>query len=298
MDLTELMHGGPGRLLSCATCGLAVRDELSAARYEEDVYDSDLLRHLYPRYQAAFQSKEAHYRDLVPPGAEIIELGSHLGAFLEVAESWSWRPIGLDIGRITSAFARDRGLTVRRASLDEAKLSRHHADALFIWNCFEQLEEPSACLRSAHSVLKPYGLVIVRTPNVTFYEQRREALGKAFRRRALQAPILVVLGIGPSALGKAFRRRALQELGYNNLLGFPYLAGYSPSALASLLRRNGFAPVMAFDSTPITVPFADPLPQVERDSERLRRRDEQSAAIPPENLSGPWIEIVARRETN
>jgi hypothetical protein len=45
-------------------------------------------------------------------------VGSHLGAFLEAAKKWGWRPIGLDIGESTSAFARKRGGTVKSTALD------------------------------------------------------------------------------------------------------------------------------------------------------------------------------------
>jgi hypothetical protein len=54
----------------------------------------------------------------LPPGAEILEAGSHLGAYLKVAENWGSKPIGLDIGRDGSAFARRQGRTVKPAVLE------------------------------------------------------------------------------------------------------------------------------------------------------------------------------------
>lgn len=152
MDLTEFMHGGPGRLLACANCGLLMREEGGAAHYDHDVYDPDLMQHLYPRYARAFRGKGNNYRHLLPPRADVIELGSHLGAFLEVAEDWGWRPTGLDIGEFTSAFARSKGFTVRRESLEDSALRSHTADAVFIWNCLSRsrirrlhYETPTAC---------------------------------------------------------------------------------------------------------------------------------------------------------
>jgi len=112
------MHGGPGRLLSCPTCGLLTRDEDATARYEADVYDRELMSYLYPRYLQAFAEK-TWYKPLLGDHAEILEVGSHLGAFLQTAEQWGWRPIGLDIGASTSDFARSKGMSVKRLSLED-----------------------------------------------------------------------------------------------------------------------------------------------------------------------------------
>jgi hypothetical protein len=99
------------------------------------------MRHLYPRYRDAFARKCGHFQPLLPPGAEVLEVGSHLGSFLEIAETWSWKPVGLDIGRETSAFARHQGGTVKRVSFDDYSPPAR-PDAIFIWNYFEQLDDP------------------------------------------------------------------------------------------------------------------------------------------------------------
>jgi SAM-dependent methyltransferase len=258
MDLTEFMHGGMGRLLACARCGLTVRDEATRAHYEDDLYDLELLDHLYPRYRKAFQRKETQYRPLLPPRADVVEIASHLGAFLETAEEWDWRPTGLDIGEYTTRFARSRGLTVQRKPVEDFRLRLGRADAVFLWNCFEQLEDPASTLREAHRLLKPNGLVIVRVPNVAYYQH--------WRRKLWQGHF----------------HEALEKLGYNNLLGFPYLYGYTPEALSRILRRNGFQPLQKFGSSLIVTPFPDPKPQVRAEWRSVRQ------------VAGPWIEMVGQ----
>ena len=216
MDLTTFMHGGPARLLSCRACGMLLREEETRAHYHNEVYDSDLMRHLYPRYLAAFRENEAQVRPLLRDGAEVLEVGSHLGSFLQASEEWGWRAVGLDIGASTSAFARGLGLSVMRLALEDYSPQSRRPDALFIWNCFEQLEDPAAALHKSHRVLDRWGLLTVRVPNTDFYR---------WHRRRLADPL------------------ALKILGYNNLLGFPYLHGYTPSALFKLLRGTGFQPI-------------------------------------------------------
>jgi SAM-dependent methyltransferase len=261
MDLTRFMHGGPGELASCQICGLVVRREDDQPYYETDQYDRELLEVLYPRYRGAFESKMGYLHSLLPSRAEVVEVGSHTGAFLEVAENAGWRPTGLDIGEDTSTYAIRRGLRVHRESLHDARLPTGTAHGVFIWNCFEQIGDPKQALSDTHRILQPGGVLVVRVPNLAYYERYH-------------------------------RRRAFVSLVHQNLLGFPYQHGYTPATLGAAMRAGGFQVLCGIDSNLLTSPF----PQWTHKLERERRR----ACVPervhsPDKLSGPWIELVCRR---
>lgn len=105
-------------------------------------------------------------------------------------------------------------------------------------------------------------MLVVRTPNVSFYEQWHARLRR---------------GLG----------NALRGLAYNNLLGFPYQYGYSRSALIRLLRRFGFYSITGYNSSLLTMPFPDPRLQVQMEATMVDRAFTRM---------GPWIEIVCRRK--
>jgi hypothetical protein len=259
MDLTQFMHGGPAEIVACAVCGTVRRNDEQAAQYESDRYDRALMQHLYPRYRDAFARKRDHFQPLLRPGAEVLEVGSHLGAFLEIAETWSWKPVGLDIGRDTSAFVRRRGGTVKQVSLDDYSPAGR-PDAIFIWNCFEQLKDPWDTVIRARSILSRHGLVVLRVPNAEFY--RRPVLSTS---------------------------QGLRAISYNNLLGFPYLNGYSLEALRRLLASTGFEAVAAFATSLLTPPYPEISGRVRKEWYQARMETENSGAA-----SGPWVEIVGR----
>jgi SAM-dependent methyltransferase len=265
MDLTRFMHGGRGRLISCLNCGLLSREENADAHYDSDLYDPDLMRHLYPRYVRAFEEKKTQYGRLLRARADVLEVGSHLGAFLQTAEQWGWRPVGLDIGASTSTFSRRQGLSVKRMAIEDY-LPRLRHDAVFIWNCFEQLDDPSSALRNSHRLLQPHGLLVVRVPNVQFYQHKRKQLKDASSRRSLRL------------------------LAYNNLLGFPYLHGYTPDLLCRLLRANGFNPMVSHNSNLLTPPYPDLSTKITKEWRAVRRETESSPTA-----DGPWIEVVSCR---
>jgi SAM-dependent methyltransferase len=267
-DLLDFMHGFPAPLVECTGCGLLTRDEAhvrGASSYEEDTNDPDVLAQVYPRYVQAFRNKAVAYRDRLRPHANVLELGSHIGAFLQTAEEWNWSPLGLDIGRDTTEFIRSRGLPVRREVLEDAQLGHSAFDAVFVWNCFEQITDPGPVLASIRQVLKEHGLLVVRVPNALPY-------------RLLRGDVL--------------------SLAWNNLLGFPYLYGYTAENLNRLLARYGFAYVRGFNSELVTTPFADVPKYLRAEQKQISRTvAEWSTRTSASTLTGPWIEVIYRRMT-
>ena len=260
MDLTHFMHGGPAKVTACTNCGTLHRRGERPATYESDRYDGALLRHLYPRYLQAFERKRTRYQSLLRAHAEVLEIGSHVGAFLESAETWGWRPIGLDIGVETSEFAQRQGATVKRLALADYTPCLRSFDAVFIWNCFEQLDDPRRSLREAQRLLSRHGLVVLRVPNAEYYCQHI-----------------------------ARNKRWLPSLGYNNLLGFPYLNGYSLDSLERLLRSANFEPIATFATNLLTPPYPD---MGARMSEEWKNLETEAECAPPR--ASPWIEVAAR----
>jgi SAM-dependent methyltransferase len=261
MDLTHFMHADPAEVLACTVCGTLRRWNEPPVAYESDQYDLTLLRHLYPRYRRAFERKRSWYQGLLPSHAEVLEVGSHVGSFLEVAEWWGWKPIGLDIGTETSDFARRQGATVRQLALEDYSRLFSPLDAVFIWNCFEQLEDPRQTLAEVRRILSPHGVVVLRVPNAAFYRRQ--------------------ISRGPAA--------SLLSLGYNNLLGFPYLNGYSPASLHRLLQSMNFEPVATFASSLLTPPYPEMNRSLRDEWRTVRMQAERSGAA-----ESPWIEVVGR----
>lgn len=268
-DLTDFMHGFAAPVRACRGCGLLTRAErrvCDADSYSEDPNDPDVMRQLFPRYARAFRNKAPGFRELLRPGADVLEIGSHLGAFLQVAEEWNWTAVGLDVGADTSAFARARGFDVRREMAEETRLRAGSFDAVFVWNCFEQIPDPASTLRAAYGLLKPRGIMVVRVPNARFYLERRSEDHAA--------------------------------LAWNNLLGFPYLHGYAEHHVNRIARRHGFEFVRGFDSELVTMPFPDLTEEIrsaQRTASRTSARRSVETTARSGELTGPWIEMAYRR---
>ena len=281
-DLTDFFHTEKADILECGNCGLLIRNEHEpppARQYAEDEYDPEVIDHLYPRYVDAFRKKENPYRRLLPEGARVLEIGSHYGAFLQVASEWGWSAVGIDPGKDTSRFAASKGFTVHNVAVEEAALPDAIFSGEFIWNCFEQIEQPPKSLAICRRALVPGGLLIVRTPNGKFYSLCERLL------------------LGDST-GTAEKDFLLRVMGYNNLLGFPYSYGYSGETLTQLVSAYGFRYEGALNSELLTFPLPENPEWVEQE-ERAINKDVRLLANSvladgSGSLIGPWIEVWFR----
>lgn len=106
----------------------------------------------------------------------------------------------------------------------------------------------------------------MRVPNADFYREQQ------WRLRNLRS------------------QAALKLLGYNNLLGFPYLHGYTPATLDRLLCTHHFDPVATLDSSVIEPPYPQMSAQICDEWRETRHESER-----PRTTGGPWIEILCRK---
>jgi SAM-dependent methyltransferase len=281
-DLTDFFHNERAELLTCTQCTLLMRsgcEHPPAKNYAADPYDPSAIEQVYPQYVRAFAAKERPYRSLLPKGATVVELGSHYGAFLEVAEQWGWKAIGVDVGRASTSFARSHGRTVRFGELSDCHFETASVDGLFLWNCLDQIETPAPVLAEARRLLKPNGLLVVRTPNGLFYWLCQKML-----REASLAPE---------------RAHWLWEaMAYNNLLGFPYRYGYSRATLQRLIEPFQLRVEGMLNSELLTLPLPEEPGWVVAEERQIQHGVQLLAhsVLRHEGgeLIGPWIEMWFR----
>jgi len=281
-DLTDFFHQEQADILICNGCKLLIRRQRAtpeAHTYSKDEYDPSVIEQVYPQYLNAFRAKETPYRGLLASNARVLEIGSHYGAFLETAAEWGWNAAGVDVGKDTAQFARSKGFTVYGTEIEQCNFANDHYDAVFIWNCFEQIEDPKPTLNECRRILKPGGLLVVRTPNGLFYGLCEQLLA------------------GPNlAAGSA--DLLTHAMAYENLLGFPYLYGYSKSTLERLISTYSFTLEGTLNSELITLPLPESPEWVEQEEREINSEMRLLARAVLRDtggeLTGPWIEIWFR----
>jgi len=218
-DSADVARGESAELLVCRQCDILVRHEKHPPRFESDPYEPFAMERMLRSHINAYRRKRRLYQPLLQRGARVVEVGSYVGGFLHVAREWGWDPTGVDVGHDTSRFARSHGYTTLDGTLDACAFDAHSFDGVFIWNTFEQIADPKALLDEVRRILKPRGVLVIRTPNADFYRSHDD----------------------------------LPLLGHSNLLAFPHLYGYTRDSLRRMAESCGFAEIAT-----TTAPHIDP----------------------------------------
>lgn len=226
-DSAELMYGYPADIRICPGCRSLFRSRDSIPddiqqRYQQDPYPPATLERLWDRYTQSYrQDQDWMLRQLTtatPAGdrahpPQLLEIGSHVGAFLAYAEANGWAAHGVDLGVTVTAYAQGRGMDSRAGTFDPDGYAPNSLDAVWILNCFEHFPDPAGLLIRLADILRPGGRLILRTP-------RAEGIQALYRARP-----------------RPIARLALTQ---DNALGVPFPRCYSERGLLALLARTGY----------------------------------------------------------
>jgi 2-polyprenyl-3-methyl-5-hydroxy-6-metoxy-1,4-benzoquinol methylase len=178
---TTLSYGEHFRIVQCAQCGLVYtsprRKPAAILNDYESVVDTRYLEEQAARV-ATFAQNIRPLEKLL--GHEVngraagqrtnhnrlLDVGAHVGIFVEVAAKRGWEAAGLEPSRWAVEEGHRRGLTMHQGTLRDAELDAASYDAVTMWDVVEHLIDPMADLVEAARLLKPGGALLVHTINI------------------------------------------------------------------------------------------------------------------------------------
>lgn len=132
------------------------------------------------KYQPYLEGKQVHprdsnYREIVKalsrhrPRGKLLDVGCHSGFFLRLAKEHGWSVLGVEPSEVTAQFGRDYfGLEVINSTLEEAALPSEEFDLVTLNDVFEHLPNPASVVAEIRRVLRPDGLLFIKTPNASY----------------------------------------------------------------------------------------------------------------------------------
>ncbi len=107
------------------------------------------------------------------PGGRVLDIGCGSGGYLAFLASLGWTCEGVEPGPNSRAYAQEvLGLAVHPGPLTARRFPEEFFDVVTMWHVIEHLPDPLETLREVRRVLKPDGVLMVRTPNVESLEAR------------------------------------------------------------------------------------------------------------------------------
>jgi SAM-dependent methyltransferase len=286
-DRADFTQDYATNIVQCQECGLLMRHPRPSAyqteqKYAEDTYGAERLQALYDAQVELFRPKARALQSLLRPGMRVIEVGCFVGGFLKAGQEQGWEMLGIDPGEEVTAFCQRQHLPVCRGTLEEARIPAGTADAVTIWNTFDQLPDPKPALIEVQKVLRPGGLLLLRIPNGACF-----ARCMAWERRLQHR------------LWRRVRGWLHCALAWNNLLAFPYLYGYSLSNLDRLLAKYGLHRLRAEPDVLVRLSDENTRAWAVREERMVKAMLRAASRFPfcrqdSSFLLAPWLDVLYR----
>lgn len=107
------------------------------------------------------------------PDGRVLDIGCGSGGYLAFLATLGWTCHGIEPGPKSRAYAQEvLGLTVHQGPLESCRFPEAFFDVVTMWHVIEHLPDPLGTLREVRRILKPDGLLMLRTPNVASWEAR------------------------------------------------------------------------------------------------------------------------------
>ena len=155
----------------CRYLGSFPSEEELEQLYQRDYFESDrdtergyASREATPATSRTNEKRLALLRQILPPGARILEVGAGNGLFGSIA-SRDFDYVGIDLSDEAARAARARGVPVYRASLRKFVNTGSAFDAVTLFHVFEHLPDPHDVLARLKDLVKPGGFLAIITPD-------------------------------------------------------------------------------------------------------------------------------------
>lgn len=271
-DRVVFSQPSPVRLMRCVECTHLYRSPRESPdtvrrTYSESPVSESLYALLFENQRRAYGAQARRLRSFAKGVRRGLEVGSYMGGFLAAARDEGMSFTGIDVNESAAEFGAQQGLHIATCSLDDLPYSEK-ADAVAIWNTFEQLPDVRSAALVCRRLLRDGGVLVVRVPNGSFYARWRHRLD------------------GPLAPW------AERILVHNNLLGFPYREGFTPRSMHRLFASAGFSVRRVHGDT--LVPISDRwTKQGAALDEWLTKKIQR---ITQRRWRAPWVEVYARAQ--
>jgi len=183
------------RVLRCLTCRTIFSDLIWDPDRVRQLYKTpDFFTGEYYRWDgesaldrldvSAYTSALLVAKAILGGTGRLLDVGCGLGGFLAQALVMGFGGEGNDISEYTKTVIQQRlGITIHLGDLASLGLSAAQYDVVSSWDTLEHVVDPRALLREMRRLVRPNGVLLLRTINTALTATAKPALSSGDRRR-------------------------------------------------------------------------------------------------------------------
>lgn len=166
---TSQAFGEHGRIVRCRSCSLVYMNPRPHHQSVQDNYaaveDTRYVDEEQGRVETFSESLDLVARYV--PSGRLLDVGCHVGTFLDLAEKRGYDVTGVEPSRWAAEVARTRiAGAVHVGVVEDAPLPDAGYDAVTMWDVVEHLPDPALTVRSVYAALRPGGVFALSTMDV------------------------------------------------------------------------------------------------------------------------------------
>lgn len=159
------------QIVECTNCRLRFRNvELNAQEIEQlygrhyfDEQQHDYFFEFAPLKKQIFERRFQSIAGYCPQKGTILDVGSAVGVFLEVARENGWHETGLEVSEFAHQIARQKGLNSINGSFEKLAELNPVFDVVTLWDVVDHAEYPLQLLGLVRQKIKQGGHIWVET---------------------------------------------------------------------------------------------------------------------------------------
>jgi 2-polyprenyl-3-methyl-5-hydroxy-6-metoxy-1,4-benzoquinol methylase len=133
------------------------KNEISPQQYYERHISQD-LKHFRKRLSIIEKYKK---------GGSLLDIGTNIGTMLKVAKDAGWDVRGVEFNRTAAAFgSRHFDVPIEIRDFMKTSYPAESFDVVTMNDLIEHVPDPVAAMREVNRILKPGGIVFMKTPNI------------------------------------------------------------------------------------------------------------------------------------
>ena len=158
-------------VVACLDCGLRFRNiELDVGEieriYSHEYFDKEQKNFFFNSLDLrrnVFVNKLKLIGQFYEKKGSILDMGSGIGTFIQVARDEGWMETGLEISSFGAEYSKQKGLNIINSDFSYVLQLKDKFDAVTLWDTVDHAEKPIELLHDVREVIREDGYIFIET---------------------------------------------------------------------------------------------------------------------------------------